>query len=172
MPPVTTVTDEVQLLPLINSSPVLNTQEHLLLAVRSLLRTVCPPHCQWCTTGGVPRTLVEFHSSPPNNHWCSYSRSSPSSPCALVLNSRERLLLTVCGLLHTLSLLTCRVPGCICNHIHRSLLLTSESPNHQHSPLLWYTMGSVFLTSPCSRPGCPFKFTNNDHHRSSPPAGV
>ena len=151
---------------------MLNTRERLLLAVRSLLRTVYPPHCQWCTTGSVHRTLVEFHSSPPNNCWCSYSRSSPSSPCALVLNSRERLLLSVHGLLHTLSLLTCRVPGCICDHIHRSLLLTSESPNRRHSPLLWYTMGSVFLTSPCSRLGFPFKFAADDHHCSSPPAGV
>ena len=149
MPPVTTVTDEVQLLPLI-----------------------CPPHCQWCTMGSVPRTLVEFHSLPPNNCWCSYSQSSPSSPCAPVSNSWEHLLLTVCSLLRTLSLLTCHVPGCICDHIHRPFLLTSESPNCRHSPLLWYTMGSVFLTSPCSHLGCPCKFADDDHHRSSPPAGV
>ena len=151
---------------------MLNTRERLLLAVRSKLRTVYPPHCQWCTTGSVHRTLVEFHSSPPNNCWCSYSRSSPSSPRAPVSSTRERLLLTVRGLLRTLSLLTCRVTGCICDHIHRSLPLTSESPNRRHSPLLTPCGIPWVVSSPCSRLGCPFKFADDDRRRSSSPAGV
>ena len=151
---------------------MLNTRERLLLAVRSKLRTVYPPHCQWCTMGSVHRTLVEFHSSPPNNCWCSYSQSSPSSPRALVSSTWERLLLTVCGLLRTLSLLTCCVTGCICDHIHRSLPLTSESPNCRHSPLLTPCGIPWVVSSPCSRLGCPFKFTDNDRRRSSSPAGV
>ena len=96
----------------------------------------------------------------PDNCWCSYSQSSPSSPRAPVSNTWERLLLTVHGLLRTLSLLTCCVPGCICDHIRHSLLNLQTvhglppalSPPH----CLWYTMGSVSLTSPWSRLGRPF----------------
>ena len=156
------VTDEVQ--PAAPTHRFLPGVEHsgASSAVRGLLRTVCPPHCQWCTTGSVPQTFVELFILRHNNCWCSYSRSSPSSPCAPVSSTRERLLLTVRGLLRTLSLLTCRVPGCICDHIRHSLL--NLQTVHGLPPAL-------------SPPHCPWSrlgrpFTYGDHHRSSPPAGV
>ena len=54
------VTDEVQ--PAAPTHRFLPGVEHsgASSAVRGLLRTVCPPHCQWCTTGSVPQTFVEL----------------------------------------------------------------------------------------------------------------